>query len=355
MALTAAAEATSTPARRQRHLPGHRARPDHDRQGGRLGRSPLRRPPRVRGRRRLEPRGDGQPRHRPADADAPDAGAHRGDEGDLDRRTRPATTVSSSTSTASGHGPSPRSARTRRCSSAATGRPWWTACSTSATPGSPTGPAPACSTRVDGAARPRRPADRHDGHGPARRSGGDRALHEAGCRRVRALDPVGESLVVEQGTGALGGGDRAGHRRGVTPAEARERFAAARVARLATADAGGRPHLVPVVFAVRRGLRLQRRGRQAQAHDGAAAAGQRRREPGAWRCWPTTTTRTGARCGGCAPTGSGVCSSRGRASRPRVRRPRARSTCCGRATPSSARWARCWRSTSSAGAAGRAG
>lgn len=36
----------------------------------------------------------------------------------------------------------------------------------------------------------------------------------------------------------------------MTPAEARERFAAARVARLATVDAGGRPHLVPVVFAV---------------------------------------------------------------------------------------------------------
>jgi PPOX class probable F420-dependent enzyme len=36
----------------------------------------------------------------------------------------------------------------------------------------------------------------------------------------------------------------------VTPAEARERFAAARVARLATADAAGRPHLVPVVFVV---------------------------------------------------------------------------------------------------------
>jgi PPOX class probable F420-dependent enzyme len=32
--------------------------------------------------------------------------------------------------------------------------------------------------------------------------------------------------------------------------EARARFAAARVARLATADAGGRPHLVPVCFAV---------------------------------------------------------------------------------------------------------
>ncbi len=36
----------------------------------------------------------------------------------------------------------------------------------------------------------------------------------------------------------------------MTSAEARARFAAARVARLATADASGRPHLVPVVFAV---------------------------------------------------------------------------------------------------------
>jgi PPOX class probable F420-dependent enzyme len=38
----------------------------------------------------------------------------------------------------------------------------------------------------------------------------------------------------------------------VTGAEARERFAAARVARLATADSQGQPHLVPVVFAVER-------------------------------------------------------------------------------------------------------
>jgi PPOX class probable F420-dependent enzyme len=36
----------------------------------------------------------------------------------------------------------------------------------------------------------------------------------------------------------------------VTAEEARDRFARARVARLATADAAGRPHLVPVVFAV---------------------------------------------------------------------------------------------------------
>jgi PPOX class probable F420-dependent enzyme len=36
----------------------------------------------------------------------------------------------------------------------------------------------------------------------------------------------------------------------MTAAEARARFATARVARLATADAGGRPHLVPVAFAL---------------------------------------------------------------------------------------------------------
>ena len=36
----------------------------------------------------------------------------------------------------------------------------------------------------------------------------------------------------------------------MTPEEARERFIAARVARLATADAAGRPHLVPIVFAI---------------------------------------------------------------------------------------------------------
>jgi PPOX class probable F420-dependent enzyme len=36
----------------------------------------------------------------------------------------------------------------------------------------------------------------------------------------------------------------------VTPHQARRRFAAARVASLATADAAGRPHIVPITFAV---------------------------------------------------------------------------------------------------------
>jgi PPOX class probable F420-dependent enzyme len=39
----------------------------------------------------------------------------------------------------------------------------------------------------------------------------------------------------------------------VSAAEARRRFAAARVARLATVDARGHPHLVPIVFALARG------------------------------------------------------------------------------------------------------
>lgn len=36
----------------------------------------------------------------------------------------------------------------------------------------------------------------------------------------------------------------------MTPHQARQRFAGARVARLATADAAGQPHIVPVTFAV---------------------------------------------------------------------------------------------------------
>jgi PPOX class probable F420-dependent enzyme len=36
----------------------------------------------------------------------------------------------------------------------------------------------------------------------------------------------------------------------VSSAEARARFAATRVVRLATADAGGRPHIVPIAFAL---------------------------------------------------------------------------------------------------------
>ena len=84
VALTAAAAATS----RLRIGSGVCLVIEHDpivaRQAGRVGRPPLRRPLRVRRRRRLEPRGDAEPRNRPADAHAPAEGAGRGDEGDLD-------------------------------------------------------------------------------------------------------------------------------------------------------------------------------------------------------------------------------------------------------------------------------
>ena len=105
-----------------RHLPRHPARPDHHRQGGREPRPPLGRPLRLRHRRGLEPRGDGEPRHRPAHAHAADARARAGDEGDLDRSTRRASTASSSTSTGSGRTRSRSRSRTRRSSSAATAR-----------------------------------------------------------------------------------------------------------------------------------------------------------------------------------------------------------------------------------------
>ena len=78
----------------------------------------------------------------------------------------------------------------------------------------------------------RRPRGRHAGAGSA--------AH--GC-----AGPAGRAA-----RGGAGGPPRAAARtvRAMDAAEARRRFAAARVARLATADADGRPHLVPVVFAV---------------------------------------------------------------------------------------------------------
>ena len=104
--------------------------------------------------------------------------------------------------------------------------------------------------RVGGAPRPRRPSHRHDGDGRAPGGGGARRADRRRLCAGGALDPVGQRVGGGARAGALGVGHRRGDRGGVTPAEARERFSAARVARLATADARGRPHLVPVVFAV---------------------------------------------------------------------------------------------------------
>ena len=105
----------------------------------------------------------------------------------------------------------------------------------------------------------------------------------------------GNGSVVEQGWKSAGRRrSRRSPARGDS-AEPRERFAAAGVAPLATADAAGRPHLVPVVFAIDGDLVYTVGRRQAQADDprcGACATWPRTR---GWRCSSTTTTDTGSR------------------------------------------------------------
>ena len=106
---------------------------------------------------------------------------------------------------------------------------------------------------LDRVAELRRRADRHIDVMAVGVPADPRALEplaEAGFRRVVHWIPSANRRRRPRGARTLGGGDRAAQRRGVTAAEARSRFAAARVARLATAGTDGRPHLVPVVFAV---------------------------------------------------------------------------------------------------------
>ncbi len=108
--------------------------------------------------------------------------------------------------------------------------------------------------------------------------------------------------------------------------EARRRFVAARVARLATVDPEGRPHLVPRLRGARR--RDRHRGRpQTQEVAAAAAAAQHRRPPPPCACSSMPTTRTGSDCGGYGRTATpGFCRPAHRTST------RRRSTCCARST-----------------------
>ena len=91
----------------------------------------------------------------------------------------------------------------------------------------------------------------------------------------------------------------------LTEHDARRLFAAATVARLATVTEAGRPHLVPVTFAVDGDpiyIAVDAKPKTTATCGGCATSGPTRSAP----CWPTTTTRTGPRCGGFAPTGSAV-------------------------------------------------
>ena len=184
------------------------------------------------------------------------------------------------TSSGSGPGPSPPSARTRRCSSAATGRLSSTGCSPSATPGFPTTAREGILERAASSAP-----------GP---NGQSTSWRLASRPRLRCLSelrrgglpprvrwvPSGPTGRDRTGARALGVDDRRAQRRGVTPAEARDRFAAGRVARLATADAARPAASCPS------GLRRRRRRRSTaqsttkpKRSTSAAAPQQRPREP----------------------------------------------------------------------------
>ena len=106
-------------AARHRRLPGAAARPDHHRQIHRQPRPALGRPLRLRHRRRLERRGDGEPRRPLRHPLQADARTRAGDEGAVDAGGSRASTANSSTSTRSGATRSRCSSRIRRSCSAA--------------------------------------------------------------------------------------------------------------------------------------------------------------------------------------------------------------------------------------------
>ena len=184
------------PARRQRHLPGHRARPDHHRQGGRERRPPLRRAPEFgvgAGWNREEMANHGtDPRTRMAlmreRVEAMKA-IWTQDGGQLRRRR---------TSPSSGSGPSPsraapasadprRRRRARACS---------TACSRSATRGCPTTTRDRCERIAELRARARAARSRSTPSCPPTRASSS-ARWQAGVRRAIHWLPSGGRSIVE--------------------------------------------------------------------------------------------------------------------------------------------------------------
>ena len=101
-------------------------------------------------------------------------------------------------------------------------------------------------------------------------------------------------------------------------AEARERFAGARVARLATADADGRPHLVPVVFAVDGDTIYSVVDAKPKRTTALRRLANVRENPRVTLLVDHYDDATGTRSGGCAPTGgegAGAGRARGTAAR----------------------------------------
>ena len=171
----------------------------------------LRRPLPVRRRRRLEPRGDGEPRHRLPHPLHAHARERRGDEGDLDRGRGRVPRRRSSTSTRSGAGRSRSRSRIRRCWSAGSARRCWTGWSPTATSGSRTGSRARRTWRPgspSSSAAPRRPgAGRSRSRSSARspRRGCSSGCRDAGVTRSLFYLPPAEPGEVEQALDQLAG------------------------------------------------------------------------------------------------------------------------------------------------------
>ena len=287
-------QAHGAAAARHRHLPDHRARPDHHGEGGRVARPALRRALRVRHRRRLEPRGDAQPRHRPEAAVLDHARARAGDEGDLDagrggvprrvRRLRPDLVVAEA-------GPAAASAGDRRRRSA---RRCSTACSTTATSGCRTGVEPAeLKPRI---AELRERAGRHVpvtyyGAGPT--DAFVEALADAGVDRALLQLPAPPPTRCCRWWSGMPSSP---------PATAEERLAhgARRPAR--DGDGGRPPARRAGVLRTRGRADLHGGRRQAEVHPRAASGWRTCAPPAGRACSSTTTRRTGRSCGGSAST-----------------------------------------------------
>ena len=243
-------------------------------------------------------------------------------------------TGSSCTSTGSGPGPSPPSGPTRRCSSAATARP-------SSRPRAgvrrrlvPQLAATGVLERMAALRAARRPADRREVMG----------LHaDAACDRDVASRPAaggvvhwipsGNRSVVERGFERWEAAIAEVDGRGGLRLSAMRRLASGSRRRgwrgWRTADAEGRPHLVPVVFAVD-GDRVYT---VVDAKPKRTTALRRlrnvRREPARRRCSSTTTTTTGSALWWVRAEGT-----RARARRPsQIRGGACGRRCCGRAIP----------------------
>lgn len=133
----------------------------------------------------------------------------------------------------------------------------------------------------------------------------------------------------------------------MSPGEARARFAAARVARLATADAAGSPHIVPIAFAVEGDTIYSAVDAKPKRTKALRRLANVRANPAVSLLVDHWDEDDWGEAGGRGPTAAAA------SSPPMTPRRAGPWSCSASATRASRRPARCSRSRSSAGAAGR--